>query len=175
MSFSGEVKEELARQISTGRHCQLAELAALIHFAGRITAGKGKTTLTITTDHAQIARKCYLLIQGAFSCNAQIYQRGSYAVTIEDEENVLRILKAVKLIDVDGLPSRTPDLVDGRLVQKSCCKKAYIRGAFLASGSVSDPQKSYHFEIVCGTREQAMQLCTLMQEFMPDAKVVPRK
>lgn len=65
--------------------------------------------------------------------------------------------------------------MDGLLVQNSCCKRAYIRGAFLASGSMSDPQKSYHFEIVCSARAQADQLCEIMREFVPDAKVVRRK
>ena len=56
MSFSGEVKEELAKQLSRSRHCQLAELAAMIHFAGRISAEKGGTVLKISADHASIAR-----------------------------------------------------------------------------------------------------------------------
>lgn len=50
MSFSGEVKEELAKQFSTSRHCQLAELLPMIHFAGKISAGKEKTILEISTD-----------------------------------------------------------------------------------------------------------------------------
>ena len=40
--------------------------------------------------------------------------------------------------------------VKNALVQAVCCKRAYIRGAFIAAGSMSDPSKSYHFEIVCG-------------------------
>lgn len=175
MSFSGEVKEELAKQLSTSRHCQLAELAAMIHFRGRISPGKEKTTLEIATDHASIARKCYTLIKKAFSCNAQVSLSGNYGVVVEQAEDVLRILQAVKLVDVNGIPRGTPELVDGLLVLNSCCKRAYIRGAFLASGSMSDPQKSYHFEIVCSAMAQADQLCEIMREFVPDAKVVQRK
>lgn len=175
MSFSGEVKEELAKQLSRSRHCQLAELAAMIHFAGKISAGREKTTLEISTDHASIARKCYTLIKKAFSCNAQINLTGNYSVMVEKAEDVLRILQAVKLLDVNGLPRGAAELVDGLLVQNSCCKRAYIRGAFLASGSMSDPQKSYHFEIVCSAMAQASQLCEIMREFVPDAKVVQRK
>lgn len=175
MSFSGEVKEELAKQLSTSRHCQLAELAAMIHFRGRISTGKEKTTLEISTDHASIAKKCYTLIKKAFSCNAQVGLSGNYGVVVEQEEDVLRILQAVKLVDVNGIPRGNPELVDGLLVLNSCCKRAYIRGAFLASGSMSDPQKSYHFEIVCSALAQADQLCEIMREFVPDAKVVQRK
>lgn len=175
MSFSGEVKEELAKQLSKSRHCQLAELAAMIHFAGRITAGKERTVLEISTDHASIARKCYTLIKNAFSCNARINLAGNYSVAVEREKDVFRILQAVKLVDVNGVPRGSTELVDGLLVQNSCCKRAYIRGAFLVSGSMSDPQKSYHFEIVCSAMAQASQLCEIMREFVPDAKVIQRK
>lgn len=175
MSFSGEVKEELAKQIPGSRHCQLAELAAMIHFAGRVAAKEGRTVLEISTDRAPIAKKCYTLLKRAFSCQARVNLSGNYGVVVEEEEAVRRILQAVKLLDVNGVPSTTPELVDGLLVQRSCCKRAYIRGAFLASGSMSDPQKSYHFEIVCTSEGQAGQLCMLMREFVPDAKVVRRK
>ncbi len=175
MSFSSEVKEELAKQTSKSRHCQIAELAALIQFCGRISAGNGKTTLEISTDRASIARKCYTLMKQAFSCNVQINLSGNYGVLVENTEDVLRILQAVKFVDMNGVPNMEAELVDGLLVQKSCCKRAYIRGAFLASGSMSNPQKSYHFEIVCMTQGQAERICEIMREFVPDAKVVQRK
>ncbi len=175
MSFSGEVKDELAKQFCQSRHCQLAELAALIHFAGKITAGEGRGRLAVVTEHASIARKCYTLIKDAFSYAPGIMQQGNYSVIVEEEEHVLRILKAVKLLEVNGMASRTPNLVDERLIRRSCCMRAYIRGAFLASGSMSDPQKSYHLEIVCSDRVQANQLRDIMRIFVPDTKVVQRK
>jgi len=64
---------------------------------------------------------------------------------------------------------------DGLLVQQTCCKRAFIRGAFMAAGSISDPNKSYHFEIVCRTGEQALQLQELLKSFDADAKIVKRK
>jgi hypothetical protein len=60
-------------------------------------------------------------------------------------------------------------------VQKSCCRRAFIRGAFLAAGSISNPEKSYHFEIVCASPERALQLQALIHTFGPDAKIVQRK
>ena len=60
-------------------------------------------------------------------------------------------------------------------VQPVCCKRAYIRGAFLAAGSVSNPSKSYHFEIVCGTEDRARHLQEIMNSFGLDAKIVKRK
>lgn len=64
---------------------------------------------------------------------------------------------------------------DGLLTQRTCCKRAFIRGAFMAAGSISDPNKSYHFEIVCHTMEQAEQLQKLIAGFEADAKIVERK
>jgi len=61
------------------------------------------------------------------------------------------------------------------LVQNLCCKRAFIRGAFLASGSISAPEKGYHFEIVCNTAEKAQRLCDMIGSFGIEAKVTLRK
>ena len=76
--------------------------------------------------------------------------------------------------EVKKIPVQT-DVVNGLLLQQSCCKRAYIRGAFLAGGSISDPNKAYHFEIVCRTMEQAAQLRDTINSFSMDAKIVERK
>ncbi len=70
---------------------------------------------------------------------------------------------------------RTRALVNGLLVQNSCCRRAFLRGAFLSAGSMSDPEKSYHFEVVCTGEEKARQLMEMMNSFGMDAKVVMRK
>ena len=61
------------------------------------------------------------------------------------------------------------------VTQHNCCKRAYIRGAFLSSGSMSDPRKGYHFEIVCPEEEKACQLQEMIHSFHVDAKIVQRK
>ena len=66
-------------------------------------------------------------------------------------------------------------MVRNIVIQETCCKRAFIRGAFLASGSMSDPEKSYHFEIVCATREKAEQIQKIMKCFELDGKIVLRK
>ena len=76
--------------------------------------------------------------------------------------------------DATGEPE-PEDTVKGLLIQQSCCKRAYIRGAFLAGGSISDPNKSYHFEIVCRSIPQAEQLRDVINSFDMDAKIVARK
>ena len=81
----------------------------------------------------------------------------------------------MKWIDSQGQFVRTNELVSGLLVKNACCKRAFIRGAFLASGSMSDPEKAYHFEIVCQDPARAGQLRELITSFGLDAKIVARK
>jgi len=61
------------------------------------------------------------------------------------------------------------------VIQNACCKRAFIRGAFLASGSISDPEKTYHFEIVAPNESKALQLQNIINSFGMDAKIVQRK
>lgn len=175
MSFSGEVKDELAKQISKSRHCQLAELSAIISFTGRMVLAGEKTRLEILTEHAGLERKCYTLIKRAFDISADISAHNNGVLVIENQEEIQRVLMALKFLDEAGELHPFKEAVNGLIVQKSCCRRAFIRGAFLASGSMSDPHKSYHFELVCATREQAGQLQELIVDFGMDAKIVQRK
>ncbi|MCR4868595.1 hypothetical protein SAMN02910400_00481 [Lachnospiraceae bacterium C10] len=59
--------------------------------------------------------------------------------------------------------------------QQECCRKSYLRGAFLVAGSMSDPNKSYHFEIVCHELPQAKRVCDVMRTFDTDPHIVERK
>lgn len=175
MSFSSEVKEELEKQISKSRHCQLAELAAIISFSGRMVFKDKTAHLEIMTEHAGLARKCYTLLKWAFGISAEIAAHNNGVLVIENPDEVQRVLQAVKFIDETGKLQPFKGAVSGLLLQKSCCRRAFIRGAFLSSGSMSDPHKSYHFEIVCTTEEQAGQIQELITDFGMDAKIVPRK
>ena len=176
MSLSGMVKEELSRQISPARHCRIAETAALLCACGRITA---KENLRIQTENAAVVRKCFTLLQKTFNIETEIAIREScqmkkgnvYFVEICDPNEIRNVLQGTKLS-----VNRETLCFDNTLVtQQSCCKRAFIRGAFLASGSISDPEKGYHFEIVCPDRQKAEQLQELIRSFQIDAKIVLRK
>lgn len=156
MSFSSEVKTELAKHLGKSRHCQIAELAALIAFEGRIPAAESENRL--------LMQKYQLLLAELF-----------HIEEIHTEEEACSVFSTVKMYnDVTGEPE-PEDTVKGLLIQQSCCKRAYIRGAFLAGGSISDPNKSYHFEIVCRSIPQAEQLRDVINSFDMDAKIVARK
>lgn len=175
MSFSSEVKDEIEKQISKSRHCQLAELAAIISFTGRMVLTGGNFHMEILTEHAGLARKCYTLMKRAFNISADLSEHNNGVLVIENQEEIRRILMALKFMDESGRLHPFKEGVNGLLLQQSCCRRAFIRGAFLASGSMSDPHKSYHFEFVCTTREQAEQLRELILDFEMDAKIVQRK
>ena len=156
MSFSSEVKESLSRQAAPARHCQLAELAAILGFSGVWKeTEKGKSYVRIQTENLSVARKCFTLLRKTFNIRIDVSVRrhGIY-----------------QMIAYDGL-----EAVEHVLIQNSCCRRAFIRGAFLAAGSVSDPEKSYHFEIVCDTEEKARQLQEMIASFAIGAKIIQRK
>ena len=184
MSFSGQVKEELSRHISEARHCQIAELAAIIGFCGRITpSGQDGFMLTMHTENEYVARKYFTLLKKTFNIdtdicvrqNPSLHKNNGYTVLVDTPEDTVRVLQAVKILSSDMQIAPHHNLVNQMVVQKSCCRRAFIRGAFLASGSLSDPQKFYHFEIVCNTREKAVQMQELICSFGVDAKIVGRK
>ena len=166
MSFSADVKGELAKQISKSRHCQLAELAGILQMAGRVETGP--LSIVLETDNDILLQKYAILMKRAFNIDI------TKAIGQEDS---LRILSAMKWIDEKNqikLPLQE-QRTDGRLIQKTCCKRAFLRGAFLAVGSMSDPNKGYHFEIVCRNMEQAVQMQEVIGSFDSDAKIVERK
>ena len=99
----------------------------------------------------------------------------SYTLLVRDHENALRVLEAVKMVDAQGNVGENLSVVRNLVIQNACCKKAFIRGAFLAAGSLSDPEKFYHFEIVCASLEKAVQLQNVILTFDIDAKIVVRK
>ena len=179
MSFSGMVKEELSRQTSTARHCRIAETAALLSACGRITKDG---SLRFQTENDAVVRKYFTLLQKTFNIDTEIAIRESsllkkgnvYHIEITDPLQVQNVLQGTKLSVNEG-DGETLYTENALLTQQSCCKRAFIRGAFLASGSISDPEKGYHFEIVCATVHKAVQLQEIMNDFGVDAKIVQRK
>lgn len=183
MSFSGNVKEELSEHWSSARHCQIAELAAILGLCGSIIINsRNEYRVKVHTENKAVARKVFTLIKKTFNIESDISirrniqkQSVSYSVVVKQHQDALRVLQAVKLIDehLDGFEEVR--IVNPIVVQQTCCKRAFIRGAFLAAGSMSDPKKAYHFEIVCAAESMAEQIRELMSSFSMDAKIIQRK
>ena len=181
MSFSSEVKEELSEQIASGRHCRLAETAAILSLCGKIVITENdRYCVKIQTENLAVARKYFTLLRKTFNIRAEASVRKSrevrfYSVIVSKDSEARRLMGETCLLDEDGNVSECMSPMHHRLLRQNCCRRAFIRGAFLAVGSVSDPEKSYHFEIVCTVPEKARQLQELLASYDVDAKVVLRK
>ncbi len=183
MTFSGNVKEELVHYTSKSRHCQLAELAAVLAFLATFSLDQGNKQLVVATENIGVVRKVMTLIKALFSYEVQfeVLPGGhgtkvrNYRLLIDGQKQVETILKAIKRLDEKGNILTREDLVDGLLIQQTCCKRAFIRGAFLAAGSMSNPEKAYHLEIVTDKETKAIQLMEIINSFDVDSKIVVRK
>lgn len=166
MSFSSEVKQELYKVLPEARHCQIAEIAAILLMEGDFSPD-GKS-LSIRTESELLARKVFTLLKKAFKIDIDFSEgnenssgkKGVYKLLVRDPGDTDQIRRAV------GHPL---------LLSMECCGRSFLRGAFLAAGSISAPEKYYHFEIVCRSRTGAEMIRETMQKFNLDAKIVERK
>jgi len=184
MSFSSEVKEELGKYISRNRHCQIAELAAILHYQGHLVRDeKGQLQLQILTENPSVLRKSFTILNKAFNIETsemeeeclQNHKNSVYTIVLEKEEDIMNIFQAIKLIDKDGVLHDLKDRVNPEIIEQYCCRRAFTRGAYLCIGSMSDPMKGYHLELVCNNRNQAEQIKEVLLLFELDAKIVQRK
>ena len=183
MSFSGTVKEELQRKVDNARHCRIAELAAIIAFNGEILQdSQGKIGLRVSSENQGVIRKYFTLLGKTFKINDEVSiderivrKNNRFTIDVKNQETVVKVLQAVKILTADRQPAAMQGMVNQMVIQKNCCKRAFLRGAFLCAGSISDPKKFYHFEIVCTSSEKARQMQELIQSFEIDAKIVKRK
>lgn len=158
MSFSHEVKEELSRQMDTARHCQVAELAAIMSFAGQYgKIGADQYMVGFQTENEDVVRKGFTLLKKAFNIEEGL------PINEKQMENLYRQL---------GDSQQCTDIL---LIRNSCCQRAYLRGAFLCVGSMSAPEKGYHLEFVCTGEEKAELLQRVIRKFEIEAKIVRRK
>ena len=183
LTFSGKVKEELSRQWNGEKHCQIAEIAAIISMCGKVTIdSRDRYAVKVRTENISVARKCFTLLRKTFNIEAESLvtinkSKGNitYTVVIKQHEEAMKVLQAARLVDGDGEVSEEFSTSRNLIVHKSCCKRAFLRGAFLASGSMSHPEKSYHIEMVCASQAKAEQIQKLINSFGLDAKVILRK
>lgn len=157
MSFSTNVKEELEAVLSTSRHCQIAELAAIIHFGCEI--GENGEEIKLITENPLVTRKYFTLLKKTFIING----------TID------KVLQAVKILDEHGRIHPLAEEIDPVLLKNSCCRRAFLRGAFLCLGSMSNPRKGYHLEFVCEHESWALQIRQAAAGFDIETRIIRRK
>ena len=184
MSFSSKVKKELAGHVSNAVHCRIAELAALISMCGSVMIDEeNHYAIRIRTETEPTAEKIRTLLWKTFHINTEITVRDNaysrvgktYTLTVKDNQEAIKILQATKLINDAGDIEENFSLTNNIVIKKDCCKRAFIRGAFMAAGSISNPNKSYHFEIKCSCEKKAEQLINLLKKYDIEGKMVARK
>lgn len=189
MSFSSDVKKELARNISAARHCRIAELAGMIGMVGHVDCQDGKPVrIVISTERSVIANTMSELIKKLFGLvpECSVKRTGAdsrvYKMVFNRQEDVERILTTLKIAkktenssgNVCGMDCQEMH-ISGLVIQKDCCRRAFIKGVFMTSGSISDPEKGYHFEVVCDNPERAELISGIIHNFGIDSKVIARK
>lgn len=161
MSFSSDVKKELAEYIPTKKCCAMAELYGMMSFASHFK--KLKSSMILNGNKFYKIKKFTELLKVVYGILPEVSVRWNsttYSRTYEVSCKLnFGILKKAEVA----------------LMSSDCCKRAFLRGAFLEAGSIGDPEKGYHFEIVSSTKELADKLIKLLDNFGIKGKFVKRK
>ncbi|MBG9820068.1 DNA-binding protein WhiA [Bacillus safensis] len=178
MSFASETKKELTN-LDVKDCCTKAELSALIRMNGSLSFSNRKLILDIQTENAAIARRIYTLLKKKYDVTVELLvhkkmrlkKNNVYIVRLV--ERAKTILEDLKILGEQFVFERN---ISEELVKKRCCKRSYMRGAFLAGGSVNNPEtSSYHLEIFSLYKEHNDALCELMNQFHLNSKTLERK
>lgn len=171
MSFAAKVREELSRQTGRTKHCRTAELAALLFFAGTLQIDESdRMTLVFRTEQTivkdvflQLMRSLFRILPEQMKVEIRERKNGILCrISLEDDAAVREILTVVGTLNKQGELQEDPSLTEQKILSRDCCRRAFLRGAFLAAGTVSDPNRSYHLEFLCNSEEQQEYLCFLL-------------
>jgi len=181
MSFSSQVKNELAHVQPSKKCCRLAELSAILRLDGTFhIQGENIYAFHTKTENAAVARKTYKFLTTLFSVDAGILasksdrlkKNNEYVIYLPAQPALNQVLNETGILD-DNMRLRYGTI--SRLVRKKCCALAYLRGAFLGGGALGDPQKEYHFELVTDSEELAADLVGIMNRFDLGARMSKRR
>ncbi len=168
MSFAGEVKRELCRQPLSRRCCAQAEAYGVLLYCNTFTPRE----IRVVTESPALAQRLPALFKKAFRVSFDRLPEGEgkavFSITQPD--------KLAAVCQVYGLDRGAAALhVNFAVLEESCCRAAFLRGAFLAGGSVTDPRKSYHLEVACSHHSASREVLALMRELELEPKAAQRK
>lgn len=178
VSFASETKKELTT-LDIKDCCGISELSALIRMNGSLSFSNRKLIVDIQTENAAIARRIYTLIKKNFQVPVELLVRKKMRLKknnvyiVRLKEQAKEILEDLKIL---GESFTFVHDISQDLVKKKCCRRSYLRGAFLAGGSVNNPEtSSYHLEVFSLYKEHNDSLCELMNTFDLNSKTLERK
>lgn len=179
MSFTSDTKRELT-QMKVDPCCMRAELSALVRMNGTFQIANGKKIIELMTENPSTARHIFSLIKKVYQIQPEVMVRKKARLKknnvylIRISSRTTEILRDLGILEADGWKKN--DGISKEIIKKSCCKRSYLRGAFLAGGSVNNPDSSsYHLEVVSTYYEHSDALCKLMNQFHLHAKIIERK
>lgn len=180
MAFTADVKDELARVEPACKHCDKATLAALVRIEGTLfVSGPGRYRVEIATDSASVGRLAIRLIHGIYNLKTELVVRRSvlhktpnYLIELPSQPGLQEALSDMGIISSDGGLNLG---INEDIVAKQCCQAAYLRGAFLGSGFISDPRSDFHFEMTVESKELAEGIVGLMRNKDINAKIIQRR
>lgn len=178
MSFASEVKKELT-QMEVEKCCTKAEIAAFIRMNGVLSFSNKQLSLDVQTENAAIARRLYSNLKILYKYKVELLVRKKMRLK-KNNVYICRIRDGAKPLLEDLLiltgTFQFENEISKALVRKKCCRRAYLRGAFLAGGSVNNPEtSSYHLEIFSIYKEHSEALVELMNKYHLNAKSIERK
>ena len=180
MSFTAQVKDELARVVPGCAACEKATLAALVRIEGTLfVSGPDRYRVEIATDAPAAARLVVRLLHSIYRLKTNLTMRRSvlhktpnYLIEVPAQPHLADALRDMGVLSAEGGLELG---IKPELVAKPCCAAAYVRGAFLGSGFISNPKSDFHFEITVETEPLAAGLVELMARKDIAARVMQRR
>jgi DNA-binding protein WhiA len=175
MSFAKDTKSELLG-VGMDDCCELAELSALLRINGDVHLSSEGLSIEFHTTNLKLARKVITSLKALYGAEVDLIRKQQTKLYKQDLYIVQIQQKANTIINELSLMNPQESLVDDSLLVKECCKRSFLRGAFLASGSINSPKSSsYHLEIHTYDEDTANGLTELLNEFSLNAKTLKRK
>lgn len=181
MSFSNEVRNELAHIIPEKDCCQKAELAAFLSLRAEISSNEDDSVHLITVvENAPAARKIYKLLKKVYDLPSSVRvgthkrfkKNRYYVVDTRLGKKDLWILQDMGLVDENLQIKRK---LSSSLISKSCCKRAYLRAVFVSKGFINRPEGNYHLELVLNDSQQAISVQKILSRLGVEARLSERK
>lgn len=177
MSFASDVKSELLQIDLENDCCMLAQLSAILRMNGDFVIRRGSFGINFATENAALARQVLKSIKKHFQVTTEVVVTRSQKLR-KNNRYQLKILPAPevgKLVDKLRLHPADDGRIEHSLLISPCCRRAFLRGVFLASGSVNTPEAHYHLEIVTHNENFVQTISRLMKHFKLHPKITDRK
>lgn len=183
MSFSARVKSEITKNIEIDRDETISIMSAIMRLSGTLGFGGSKLSFKITTENPSTARFIFKLLKDTLKIHGRLLVKKSgslkknnvYVIIITEDIGLRDLLDETGILGHDESILDINYHIQPELIHDDRLKKAFIKGAFLGSGSVSNPEKAYHLEFVVNSNELAEELRDLINTFGLTSKVIARK